>query len=128
LKAWYTREGDQQEVSFDGFVVDIVRDELLIETRRANFLRSVPNCRFLVEQRAVHLIHPIPKEKWIVRLAGDNLTPYTPKIAETRPDRRPVHRLGPHSRSITHPNFTLDVLFTHEEEIWRDDHRAALAA
>jgi len=31
LKQWYARPGDQLEVELDGFIVDIVRGEQLIE-------------------------------------------------------------------------------------------------
>lgn len=31
LKKWYARPGDQLEVSVDGFVIDVVQGNLLIE-------------------------------------------------------------------------------------------------
>ena len=37
LKQWYARPGDQLEVAVDGFVIDIVRDDLLIEIQTRNF-------------------------------------------------------------------------------------------
>lgn len=126
LKAWYTREGDQQEVSFDGFVVDIVRDELLIEIQTRQFSAIRSKLARLVQLKAVRLVYPIPKEKWIVRLARDNITPLTrrksPKHGRIEDLFTELIRIP---QLITHPNFTLEVLFTHEEEIWRDDHRGS---
>ena len=37
LKQWYARPGDRFEVPVDGFVIDIVRDNLLIEIQTRNF-------------------------------------------------------------------------------------------
>ena len=37
LKAWYARPGDRIEVPVDGFIVDIVRDDLLVEIQTGNF-------------------------------------------------------------------------------------------
>ena len=34
LKAWYARAGDRLEVQVDGFIIDIVRDGLLIEIQK----------------------------------------------------------------------------------------------
>jgi len=126
LKTWYTREGDQQEVSFDGFVVDIVRGDLLIEIQTRNFSAIRPKLVRLVEQSAVHLVYPIPQQKWIVRQTGDNRTPLkrrkSPKHGRIEDLFTELVRLP---QLISHPNFTLEVLFTHEEEIWRDDGRGS---
>jgi hypothetical protein len=37
LKQWYAQPGDRFEVAVDGFVIDIVRDDLLIEIQTRNF-------------------------------------------------------------------------------------------
>jgi hypothetical protein len=37
LKQWYARPGDRFEVPVDGFVIDVVRDDLLIEIQTRNF-------------------------------------------------------------------------------------------
>ena len=37
LKTWYAQPGDRFEVAVDGFVIDIVRDSLLLEIQTANF-------------------------------------------------------------------------------------------
>jgi hypothetical protein len=36
LKEWYSQPQDQFEVAVDGFVIDIVRDDLLLEIQTAN--------------------------------------------------------------------------------------------
>jgi len=37
LKKWYTQPGDQLEVPLDGYYIDIVRDDMLIEIQTRNF-------------------------------------------------------------------------------------------
>ena len=37
LKEWYAQPGDRFEVAVDGFVIDIVRDDLLLEIQTGNF-------------------------------------------------------------------------------------------
>ena len=36
LKEWCAQPGDQFEVAVDGFVIDIVRDDLLLEIQTGN--------------------------------------------------------------------------------------------
>jgi hypothetical protein len=37
LKEWYAQPGDRFEVPVDGFVIDIVRDDLLLEIQTGSF-------------------------------------------------------------------------------------------
>lgn len=37
LKDWYAKSGDKFEVQVDGFVIDIVRNDLLLEIQTGNF-------------------------------------------------------------------------------------------
>src|SRR5919205_2984155 len=72
LKQWYARPGDRFEVPVDGFVIDIVRDDLLIEIQTRNFSSIKSKLNKLARSHRVRLIYPIVHEKWIVRLATDN--------------------------------------------------------
>src|SRR5919106_3118329 len=68
LKQWYARPGDRFEVPVDGFVIDIVRDDLLIEIQTRNFASIKSKLTKLVCCHKVRLVYPIVQEKWIVRL------------------------------------------------------------
>src|SRR6476660_9293966 len=70
LKQWYARPGDQFEVPVDGFVIDIVRDDLLIEIQTRNFSSIKSKLNKLAHSHRVRLIYPIVQEKWIVRSAN----------------------------------------------------------
>lgn len=124
LKNWYTLEGDQQEVPVDGYLVDVVRGELLIEIQTRNFSALKDKLGVLLATHPVRLVHPIAREKWIVRLPAKG-------AAQRRksPRRgRLEHLFGelvriPHL--VGHPNFTLEVVFIQEEEVRREDGRGS---
>jgi hypothetical protein len=70
LKQWHAQPGDQLEARVDGFVVDIVRDDLLIEIQTRNLAAIRRKLRTRLEHHSVRLVYPIAKEKWIVRKTG----------------------------------------------------------
>src|SRR5688572_22026432 len=72
LKQWYARPGDRLEVTVDGFVIDIVRDDLLIEIQTGNFASIKSKLTKLVVCHRVRLVYPIVQEKWIVRSGTRN--------------------------------------------------------
>ena len=37
IKEWYKKGGDKQEVEVDGYIIDLVRGDQLIEIQTANF-------------------------------------------------------------------------------------------
>lgn len=122
LKDWYRRDGDHLEMKIDGYIVDIVRGDLLIELQTRNFSQIKSKLSSLVEAHRVRLVYPIAQEKWIVRTSGDGQA----QVARRRsPKRGRVEHLFQELVSlpdlINHPNFSLEVLITREEEIWRDD-------
>ncbi|MFC2030522.1 hypothetical protein ACFLWA_07340 [Chloroflexota bacterium] len=120
LKAWYARPGDQLEVAVDRFVIDIVRDDLLLEIQTANFAAIKPKLDDLVQGHRVRLIYPIPQEKWIMRLARDDGDEITRRKS---PRRGRVEDLFWEMVRIPHlaanSNFSLEVLLTQEEEVRR---------
>jgi hypothetical protein len=122
LKEWYARPGDQFEVPVDGFVIDILRDALLIEIQTRNFSALKAKLARLVERYPLRLVYPVAKEKWIVRLdptGGRQLS------RRKSPRRGTVEHLFLElvriPALVNHPNFSLEVILTKEEELWRDD-------
>jgi hypothetical protein len=120
LKQWYGRPGDRFEVAVDGFVIDIVRDDLLIEIQTANLAAIRSKLANLVDSHRVRLIYPIVQEKWIVRPA----TADPGRIVRRKsPKRGRLEDLFWEMVSIpqllSHRNFSLEVLMIREEEAWR---------
>jgi hypothetical protein len=120
LKQWYARPGDRFEVPVDGFVIDIVRDDLLIEIQTRNFASIKSKLTRLTRTHSVRLIYPIVQEKWIVRLSTDN---GGRAIRRKSPKRGRLEDLFWELVSIPHllsnPNFSLEVLMISEEEMRR---------
>ena len=121
LKLWWAQPGDRFEIEVNDFVIDIVQDEMLVEIQTRNFSAMRHKLERLLPYYQLHLIHPIAIEKWIVRETGDGRflkRRKSPKRGRIEDLFRELVRIPD---LLTHPNLTLEVLFTQEEEIWRDD-------
>jgi hypothetical protein len=120
LKQWYARPGDRFEVAVDGFVIDIVRGDRLIEIQTGNFFSIKPKLTALVRSHQVRLVYPIAQERWIVQTG-----PGHPRRALRRksPKRGRWEELFRELVSIpqllTNPNFSVEVLLIREEETRR---------
>lgn len=123
LKHSYAEPGDLVEHPVDGFVVDLVRGELLIEIQTGGFSslrRKLPD---LLERHRVRLVHPIAAEKSIVKLDEDG------KVASRRrsPKRGAVVDIFGELVSIpdlpAHPGLEVEVQLVEMEEVWRFDGR-----
>ncbi len=120
LKQWYARPGDRFEVPVDGFVIDIVRDDLLIEIQTRNFSSLKSKLTRLAQQHPVRLVYPIIQEKWIVRLATD----HTRKAIRRKSPKRGrwddvFWELVSIPQLLSNPNFSLEVLMIRGEEVRR---------
>jgi hypothetical protein len=127
LKDWYAQPGDQLEVSVDGFVIDLVRDDLLIEIQTGNFASIKRKVKQLVKGHPLRLVYPIAREKWIVRLAKDGSGDV---LGRRRSPKRGafVHvfaELVRFPNLLADPNFSLEVLLVQEEEVRRFDGKRA---
>lgn len=120
LKQWYARPGDRFEVPVDGFVIDIVRDDLLIEIQTRNLFAINAKLRKLTRSYAVRLVYPVVQEKWIVRSATGGRA-----VRRKSPKRGRLEDLFWELVSIpqllAHPNFSLEILMIREEEVRRYD-------
>ncbi|MEM7342955.1 MAG: hypothetical protein AAF485_01820 [Chloroflexota bacterium] len=122
LKQWYAQPDDQFEVPVDGFVIDIVRGEQLIEIQTRNFSAMKRKLVKLTATHPVRLVHPIAQEKWIVKLANDEQSQLSRRKSPKRGDF--VHLFQEMLR-IPHlmgnDNFTLEILLIKEEEVRRHE-------
>lgn len=121
LKNWLFQPGDQQEVRVDGFVIDIVRGNDLIEIQTRHLGAMKRKLSQLLPHHPIQLIHPIAAEKWIVRQTADGQPisrRKSPKRGQLVDIFAELVRI-PHL--LSHPNLTVTVLLTQQEEIWRND-------
>ena len=122
LKNRYAIQGSAQEAFVDGYLIDVVQGELLIEIQTRNFGAIRNKLNALVESHPVRLVHPIAQEKWIVHLPVDGDIPLSRRRSPRR--GRLEHLFIELIRIpdlIKHRNFSLEILLIHEEEIRRAD-------
>ena len=120
LKQWYARPGDRLEVPVDGFVIDIVRDDLLIEIQTRNFASLKSKLTRLARSHPVRLVYPIIQEKWIVRLATDDRGGAMRRKSPKRGRLEDLFwELVSIPQLLSNPNFSLEVLMIRQEEVRR---------
>ncbi|HEY6635125.1 MAG TPA: hypothetical protein VI141_05870 [Acidimicrobiia bacterium] len=117
LKRWYSRPGDGIEVPVGGFVIDLVRDGLLIEVQTSGFSSMRRKVSALLDQgHRIRIVHPVALDKDIVKLGPDG------SIISRR--RSPRHgnttdvfrELVSFPELLTSANLEIEVLLTKEEE------------
>ncbi len=120
LKQWCATPTSQYEVPMDGFVIDVVRDGVLVEIQTKSFNSIKRKLLTLTASRKVILVHPIAKEKWIVKQTTKK------KKTEVRERRRSPKKgrfedvfleLVSIPKLFESPNFALQLVLIREEEI-----------
>lgn len=120
LKAACARPGDRFEVPVDGYVIDIVRGDLLVEIQTGNFSAIKTKLANLLHDHRLRLVYPIAKQKYIVKPDAGKKAGFTRRKS---PKRGRLEHLFtelvriPHL--LGHPNFSLEVLLIREEEVRR---------
>lgn len=122
LKEWYAQPGDCFEVPVGGFIVDIVRGDLLIEIQTRSFAAIRDKLGALTAQHPVRLVHPVAQERWIVKLDEDGRT----RLNRRRSPKRGAFEhlfdeLVSFPQMLALVNLTLEVLLTREEELRRHE-------
>jgi hypothetical protein len=122
LKAWYREPGDRCEAIVEGFHIDLVRGGRLIEIQTRNFAALKRKLRVLTERRDLRLVHPIPAEKWLVKLPPSQ---HGEPMRRRSPKRGSVYHLFEELVNLAvlmgRPRLSLEVLITREEEVRRYD-------
>jgi len=117
LKRWYARAGDRVEVPVDGFVIDLVREDLLIEVQTSGFSSMKRKATSLLQLgHRLRIVHPIPVDKWIVKVDAEGAV-----LSRRRSPRHGAPtdifaELVSFPELLVHPNLEVDVLLTIEEE------------
>jgi hypothetical protein len=126
LKGWYAQPDDILEANVDGYIIDILRGDLLIEIQTRNFSALKGKLTRLVQKHPIRLVYPLTREKWILyeETAGDKAVRRrrSPRHAELTDLFVELVRLP---ELAAHENFSLEVIFTHEEEIRLKDGRGS---
>jgi len=121
IKERYSVLGGQVEVKVDDFIVDVVKDGLLIEIQTRNLSAIKKKLGKLLLANQVRLVYPIAKVKWIVYVSNSGefvrkrRSPKKGKIIDLFIEM--VHL----SDLINDKNFSFEVLLIEEEELRCDD-------
>jgi hypothetical protein len=125
LKTWLQKPGDAVEQKVDGYHIDIVRGDLLIEIQTGNFTKLRTKLAKLLDQNRVLLVYPVAETKWIVRQSkrgkelGRRKSPKRGRLEHLFDELMYIMEV------VSHPNFRFLVLLTEQEEIWRNDGRGS---
>jgi hypothetical protein len=119
LKARYaeTVTDARVEAAVDGFIVDVAGRDELVEIQTASFGSARRKLERLVATHRVVLVHPIPIEKWLVRVDADGAI-----VRRRRSPKRGValdlfDELVHIPTLIAHPDFRIELALIREEEI-----------
>ncbi len=124
LKQWYAAPGDLFEVPIDRFVVDIVRNRQLIEIQTRGFSSMKAKLDALLDDHPVRIVHPIARNKWIVRGPHAGRSSTRRKSPKSGSPYDVFVELVSFPWLVDHPNFSLEILMTEEEELRRFDGNA----
>lgn len=119
LKRYYARPQDQLEVPIDGYIVDVLRDDgEIVEIQTHNFSALKRKLGRLVEQHRVRLIYPIAESKWITCVKADRKTVLGRRKSPRHGALEEIFsELVSLPELMAHPNFTLEIVLIHEDEI-----------
>ena len=118
LKRWCAEPGDRFEIAVDGFVIDVVREGLLIEVQTSSFAKVRRKLSTLLEAgHAVRIVYPIAEEKVIVRIDDHGEI-----VGRRRSPKRGIPQdlfaeLVSLPTMIDEPGMELELVMVREEEI-----------
>ena len=121
IKEWYSALGGEVEVKVDDFIIDVLKDGLLIEIQTRNLSAIKKKIGKLLLTNKVRLVYPLSTVKWIVYVSksGDFVrkrrSPKREKIVDLFVEL--VHL----SNLVNDKNFSFEVLLIEEEELRCDD-------
>ena len=113
--------GDQLEAEFEGYYVDILREDKAIEVQTRNIGKITNKVHTLAEIIPVEIIFPIQKLKYITKYSAEGK-----KISQRKSPKQGritdiFDELVRATNLLDHPNVCFTVLLIEAEEIWKDD-------
>ena len=121
LKKRLARPGDRFEVEVDGYFIDIVHGDLLIEIQTGNFTALKRKLGRLLNAHSVCVVYPIAQERWVRRITAEGKAISRRKSPKKGQIEEVFLELVRLPQLVSHPNFSLKALLIQDEVIWRDD-------
>lgn len=120
LKDAYSDGGGRQEVLVDGYIVDVLRGQQLIEIQTQHFYAIKDKLFELINRHTIQLVYPIASQKWLLKLPKQAGGPILRRKSPKRGCLQEVFgELVSFPELIAHPNFSLDVVLAEVEELRR---------
>ncbi len=124
LKKHYASAGAALEVAVDGFVIDVVQDDLLVEIQTGNFSGIRSKLVHLAEEHPLRLVYPVAREKWLLKLPRQKGGEIERRKSPKRGRVEDVFaELVSFPELLYKETFSLEVLLILEEEVRRYDPR-----
>jgi len=124
LKRWYVRPGDVLEAVLDGYIVDLLRGNHVIEIQTGSFASIRRKMRTLSRHYRVTLVYPVAYERWILKLPA---TAHEQPVRRKSPRRQRLDQLFQELVSFPDllrcPNFSIEIVRIQAEEVQRYDRR-----
>jgi len=118
LKRAVAPPGSRFEVDVDGYVVDAVHNDLLIEIQTRNVAGMRPKLAALLPGHRLRLVLPVAQRKWIVRCFDDGTRSRrrSPKRGRAEDIFRELVSIP---ELLAHPNFEVEVTLVEQAELRR---------
>ena len=118
LKLWYADLDGKTEVQVEGYYIDVVRENQLIEIQTGNFPAIKSKLYDLTKRHSVTLVYPIAAEKWLLLLPADGSSTVKRRKSPKRSVPEQVFsELVSFPELMINPNFLLELAMVQEEEV-----------
>ena len=118
LKEWCSEPGDRFEVPMAGYVIDVVREGLLIEVQTSGFSGMRKKLASLLDAGfRVRIVHPIAEAQWIVRMGEGGEVLSRRKSPKRGSFLAVFSELVSVPTLIDHDGLEVEVVLTHEDEL-----------
>jgi hypothetical protein len=121
LKKWYSIPGDFFEAKVDGYVIDILRGDLLIEIQTGSFSNIRNKLLVLLERHPLRLVLPISRDKWIIKEYTSGGVYKRRKSPHKGRYEDIFYELVRIPKITSHPNFSFEAVLIQEEEVQIND-------
>jgi len=116
LKHALAPAGSAFEVEVDGFVIDAVHGELLIEVQTRNVGAMRPKLARLLQRHRIRLVIPVACGRWIVRRGSDGAADVRRRSPKRGDELDALAALVGIPGLLAHPNLEVEVTLVHDEE------------
>ena len=125
LKEHYQTPESRLEESIDGYIVDVVTPDELIEIQTGNFAGIRTKLSVLLQKNRVRLVYPVAAETTLLLLNEDNSLLSSRKSPKRGSIYSAAAELLYLAELLTHENLTIEVLLVRQDEIRSNDGRGS---